>query len=163
MTGCKEVLGVNIKQEFIKEREKSVIFFDNFAEKMAKQTIVIESAKELSLRDGMLVITDRESGEVVLRPIEDIHSILIDNHSARITIPLITRLSRENVCVVFCDEKHMPVTMLMDLDSNTIQSKRFQNQLSASLPVKKQLWKQIIEAKIRNQSLLLEKLGKGLT
>ena len=49
----------------------------------------------------------------------------------------------------------------MDLDSNVLQARHFQNQISASLPLKKQLWKQIVEAKIQNQSLLLEKLGKG--
>lgn len=29
---------------------------------MAKQTLIIETAKELSLNDGMIVITDRETG-----------------------------------------------------------------------------------------------------
>ncbi len=41
--------------------------------------------------------------------------IMIDHHSARITVPLINKLASYNVCVVFCDEKHMPVTMTMDL------------------------------------------------
>lgn len=128
---------------------------------MAKQTIIIESAKELSLRGGMLVITDKNNGDEVLRPLEDIQTIMIDHHSARITIPLITKLAKNNASIIFCDETHMPVTMTMDLNSNVLQSRRFQHQLSASLPLKKQIWKQIVEAKIRNQSLLLEKLNKG--
>lgn len=128
---------------------------------MSKQTIVIESAKELSLSDGMIVIKDKESEEIILRPIEDVQMVMIDHHSARVTTPLITRLAKNNASVIYCDETHMPVSMTMDLDSNTIQSKRFQYQLSASVPTNKQLWKQIIEAKILNQSLLLEKLGKG--
>ena len=128
---------------------------------MAKQTIVIESPKELSLREGMILITDRETADEILRPLEDIRMIMIDYHSARITVPLINKLSSYNVSVVFCDEKHMPITMTMDLDSNVLQARHFQNQISASLPLKKQLWKQIVEAKIQNQSLLLEKLGKG--
>jgi len=33
---------------------------------MAKQTLVFESAKELSLSGGMIVITDKDSGEVVI-------------------------------------------------------------------------------------------------
>ncbi len=131
---------------------------------MAKQTLVIESAKELSLNEGMVVITDKETGNMDLRSLEDIQMIMVDHHSARLTVPLITKLAENSVCVVYCNEKHMPVTMMMDLESNTLQSRRFQSQLSASVPIKKQLWKQIVEAKIRNQSLLLEKsgLGKGL-
>ena len=127
---------------------------------MAKQTIVIESPKELSLREGMIVITDRETADEILRPLEDIRMIMIDYHSARITVPLINKLSSYNVSVVFCDEKHMPITMTMDLDSNVLQARHFQNQISASLPLKKQLWKQIVESKIRNQASLLQMFGK---
>lgn len=95
---------------------------------MAKQTLVFESAKELSLSGGMIVITDKDSGEVVIRPIEDVQMIMVDNHFVRITIPLITKPVKHNVGIVFCDEKHMPTSMMMDLDSNTLQSKRFQHQ-----------------------------------
>ena len=112
---------------------------------MAKQTIIIESAKELSLRGGMLVITDKNNGDEILRPLEDIQTIMIDHHSARITIPLITKLAKNNASIIFCDETHMPVTMTMDLNSNVLQSRRFQHQLSASLPLKKQIWKQIVD------------------
>ncbi len=87
--------------------------------------------------------------------------LMIDHPSVKMTMPLITSLSDNNIGVVFCNRSHMPVTMLMDLDSNVIQSKRFQKQLSASIPTNKQIWKQIVEAKIRNQSLLLEQRGMG--
>lgn len=128
---------------------------------MAKQTLVFESAKELSLNNGMIVITDRETGEIVLRSLEDVQMIMVDHYSVRMSVPLMVKLVQNNVNIVLCDEKHMPVSMMMDLESNTLQSKRFQWQLAATLPNKKQIWKQIVEAKIRNQSLLLEKLGKG--
>lgn len=128
---------------------------------MAKQTLVIETAKELSLRGGMIVITDKETGEISLRPIEDVQLIMLDHHSAKITIPLISRLAMNNASVIYCNESHMPVSMTMDLESNTLQAKRFREQLGASVPTNKQIWKQIVEAKILNQSLLLEILGKG--
>lgn len=128
---------------------------------MAKQTLVFETAKELSLSGGMMVIADRETGETTVRPIEDIQMVMVDSHAVRMTVPLVTRLVKNNAGIVVCDEKHMPVSMMMDLDSNTLQSRRFQGQLAAAMPTKKQLWKQIVEAKIRNQSLLLEKLGRG--
>lgn len=46
---------------------------------MAKQTIVIESAKDLSLQGGMIVITDRETGEISLRSLEDVRMELRQN------------------------------------------------------------------------------------
>ena len=83
---------------------------------MAKQTLVFESAKELSLNNGMMVITDRDTGEIILRPLEDIQMIMVDNHSVRMSVPLIVRLVENNVSIVVCDEKHMPVSMMMNLD-----------------------------------------------
>ena len=35
---------------------------------MSKQTLVIETAKELSLNNGIIVIMDIETGEMSLRP-----------------------------------------------------------------------------------------------
>ena len=128
---------------------------------MAKQTLVFESAVKLSLNGEMMVISDRETGEHTLRSIEDIRLVLIDNRQVNVTVPLLTKLSEHNVGVVFCNDCHMPVSMLMDLDSNSLQGKRFQCQIAAKAPTNKQLWKQIVEAKIKNQSLLLEKLDMG--
>ena len=54
---------------------------------MSKQTLVIETAKELSLNNGMIVITDKETGEMNLGPLEDVQMIMIDHHSARMTTP----------------------------------------------------------------------------
>lgn len=128
---------------------------------MAKQTLVFESPLELSLKEGMIVITDRNTNKSTLRSLEDIQMVMIDHYSVRISVPLITEFSKYNIAVVFCDKNHMPVSMLLDLDSNVLQSKHFRFQMAASKPLNKQIWKQIVEAKIRNQSFLLERLGIG--
>lgn len=49
----------------------------------------------------------------------------------------------------------MPVGLMLPLYGNTVQNERFREQLSASLPLKKQLWQQTIKAKIENQSAVL--------
>lgn len=87
----------------------------------------------------MMAIVDSKTEDVVLRALEDIQMLMIDHPSVKMTMPLITSLSDNNIGVVFCNRSHMPVTMLMDLDSNVIQSKRFQKQLSASIPTNKQI------------------------
>lgn len=50
--------------------------------------------------------------------------------------------------------------MLLNLDSNRTQGEKYRSQIEASEPLKKNLWRQIVEAKIRNQAALLRKLGK---
>ena len=68
-----------------------------------------------------------------MRSIEDLGTVIVDHHSTHLTIPLINLLAQNNVRVVFCNEQHMPVTMLMDLDSNILQSKHFRAQLADDL------------------------------
>jgi len=69
-------------------------------------------------------------------------------------------LLNNNVALVTCDEKHLPKGMFLNLEHNIQQSHHFQDQINASLPLKKQLWQQIISVKILNQALVLNKYGK---
>ena len=69
-------------------------------------------------------------------------------------------LSENNVAVVLCNGNYMPSAMLMNLDSNKIQAENYRAQIEAGEPLKKNLWQQIVKAKIRNQAGLLNKLGK---
>jgi CRISPR-associated protein Cas1 len=56
----------------------------------------------------------------------------------------------------------MPHAMLQNMDGNNFQGECLRNQISIGEVTRKQLWKQIVEAKIRNQSALLQKRhGKG--
>jgi len=131
---------------------------------MSKQTLIFENPVQLSLKQSQLCITYKDSPEQEhFRAIEDIAMILVDNHSVFITIPLLGVLAENNVAVVFCDQKHMSASMLMNLDANCKQQKFFRLQIEASVPTKKQMWKNVVELKIRNQAQLLESLGKNAT
>jgi len=48
--------------------------------------------------------------------------------------------------------------MLLNLDGHTLQSQKFQAQLEASVPLKKQLWQQTVITKINNQAAMLESI-----
>lgn len=128
---------------------------------MIKQTLMFTSPVSLTMKDRQLVVTFKDNRDVVTRPIEDIGFIVIENPMVSVTVPLLNELADNNVSVIFCDKKEMPKTMLMTLDSNTTQQESYQYQLDASAPVKKNVWKQLVESKIRNQALLLSKKGKN--
>ena len=55
----------------------------------------------------------------------------------------------------------MPVGLMLPLSGNTTQSERFRDQIDASLPLKKQLWQQTIQAKISNQAAVLAKCRRA--
>ena len=128
---------------------------------MIKQTLMFTSPVYLSLKDSQLVITFKDNKDTVTRPIEDIGFVVIEHPEVSISIPALNELADNNVSVVFCDKKKMPKTMLMTLDGNTTQQESYKYQLDASAPTKKNVWKQLVEFKIRNQALLLNKLGKN--
>ena len=119
------------------------------------------SPVQLSLKDQQIVITFKDNKDTITRPIEDIGFVLIENLQVSISVPLLNELADNNVSVVFCDKKQMPRTMLMTLEGNTTQQESYKYQLDASAPMKKNVWKQLIESKIRNQALLLNELGKN--
>lgn len=127
---------------------------------MIKQTLMFTSPVYLSLKDQQMVITFKDNKDTVTRPIEDIGFVVIENPQVSISIPLLNELADNNVSVVFCDKKQMPKTMLMTLEGNTTQQESYKYQIDASAPMKKNVWKQLVESKIRNQALLLNKVGK---
>jgi CRISPR-associated protein Cas1 len=45
--------------------------------------------------------------------------------------------------------------MLLPIESNTVQQERFAAQIEAKEPVKKQLWRQLVRAKIRHQAKIV--------
>jgi CRISPR-associated protein Cas1 len=88
-------------------------------------------------------------------PVEDIGIVILDHQQITITQALMSALLDNNSAVITCDSKHLPVGLFLPLTGNTIQNERFRSQLNASLPLKKQLWQQTVEFKIRNQASLL--------
>lgn len=126
---------------------------------MIKQALFFSNPVSLSLKYNQIEIRYKDIDEIITRPIEDVGFVIIENQTVHITIPLLNALANNNVTVVFCDNTFMPNSMLMPLETNTIQQEIFRVQLEVSQPTKKRIWKNIIENKIRNQAALLNKLG----
>ncbi len=128
---------------------------------MLKRSLFLTSPLRVSVRLGQLILTpidgDTETASI---PIEDLACLIIENQRVALTLPAINHLICQNVAVVICNSQGMPHVFMSPLDSNTLQGQRFRVQLDASLPFKKSLWQQIVTAKIRNQSELLNRTGK---
>jgi CRISPR-associated protein Cas1 len=88
-------------------------------------------------------------------PIEDIGVMILDHKQITITQGAMGALLDNNVAVITCDDHRMPSGLMLPLAGNTTQTERFRHQIEASLPLKKQLWQQTIQAKILNQSTVL--------
>ena len=130
---------------------------------MIKKTLYFGNPAYLALRNDQLVIklpeiekndslpdTFRQQSQVT-KPIEDIGVVVLDNKQITITSGALEALLENNCAVITCDSKSMPVGLMLPLYGNTTQNERFRQQLSASVPLMKQLWQQTI-----NQAFLLD-------
>lgn len=128
---------------------------------MIKRTIVIENPCYLSLRmDQLVVRKDGDSADKSV-PVEDIALLILESHQVTLTNALLSFLLKEQVAVVSCDERHMPIGLWMPLEGNTLQSARFQMQMEVSVPLKKQVWSQLIKSKIENQAEVIKSVGQN--
>ncbi len=121
---------------------------------MIKRTLYFGNPARLSTRMDQMLIK-RENEEDASVPIEDIGLVIFDNFQLSYTQALISKLLENNCAVLFCNDTHHPTGMLLNLDGHTLQSQKFKAQIEASLPLKKQLWQQTVQAKIENQAKML--------
>ena len=135
---------------------------------MIKKTLYFGNPVYLSLKNAQLVIKLPEvvkssalpegfkQMSEVTKPIEDIGIVVLDNKQITITSGVLEALLENNCSVITCDSMSMPVGLMLPLYGNTTQNERFRKQLDTSLPLKKQLWQQTIQAKINNQASVLK-------
>lgn len=134
---------------------------------MIKRTLCFSNPIYLSLRNAQLVLhipeveNNKTLPEAIKKeaertiPIEDIGVVILDNRRITITSGAMEALLENNCVVITCNQKSMPVGLLLPLCGNTTQNERFRSQLEASLPLRKQLWQQTIKQKILNQEHVL--------
>ena len=128
---------------------------------MIKRTLVFSTPFCLSLKNSQMIINTREMPDMKRSvPIEDIGCVVLEHQQTTVTLPLLNALSDNNAAVILCGENRMPNAMLLNLDSNSTQGESYRAQTDASEPLKKGLWRQVVEAKIRNQAALLDSLGR---
>ena len=127
---------------------------------MIKRTLYFGNPAYLSLKNSQLVVKiPNAEGDDTVRtiPIEDIGFVILDNPQITITHGTLGALVENNTAVVTCDNRHMPTGLLLPTEGNSTQSERYRNQIEASQPLRKQIWQQTVQAKIRNQAAALEK------
>jgi CRISPR-associated protein Cas1 len=127
---------------------------------MIKRTLLFSQPAYLSTKNDQLVVNypdkDKLSKSV---PIEDIGFIVLEDPQITISNRLLDKVIQNNAAIINCNAQHMPVGLLMPLTGHSEQNERFRAQVNISVPLKKNLWQQTIQAKITNQALLLNEKG----
>jgi len=118
---------------------------------------ISESPAHLHSRNRLLVV-EPEGGAEVTIPYADIAALIVSHPRVTYSQSVLAHLARAGAIFVACDQRHMPVATLLPLAAHHLQSERFALQAAASLPTRKRLWKQIVQAKIRAQARVLREV-----
>lgn len=122
---------------------------------------VADDRRHLSLSRGFMVVNDtegerKELGQV---PLDDIAAVIANAHGLSYTNNLLVALSERGAPFVLCAANHNVVGMLLPVDGNYQQAKRFDCQIEASRPTRKRLWAEVVRAKLQQQAASLEATG----
>jgi len=129
---------------------------------MITQTLYFSNPTYLKVKNNQLHIhiKTKVNEKEISRPIEDIGMVILDNGQITITHNAIRALQENKTVIVSCGANRMPHSITLPIEGHSEQSERYKKQLAASSPLKKNLWQQTVEAKVKNQMLVLQKLNK---
>ena len=127
---------------------------------MIKRTVEISNGPvHLSISRGQMKLSYQKE-EMHSIPVEDIGLLVLSHPAISYTHALLYQLLEHNVVILFCNASHLPEGMLLPFEHNQVYSERLQFQVDSKIPLKKRLWKQVVQAKIKAQSrLLIQKHG----
>lgn len=124
---------------------------------MGFRTVVIKNRSKLDLRLNYLIC--RGESEVKIY-IPEISYLILESTAISLTCALISELNKNNVKIIFCDEKHNPESELVALHNNYNSVSKIKQQTGWSEKVKASLWQKIVQKKIFHQAKHLEELGE---
>ncbi len=119
---------------------------------------IASNGRYLSLERGFLVVSHK--GEEVGRtPIDDVAALIGNAHGLSYSNNLLVALAERGCPFVLCSANHKPVGMLWAVEGHYRQAARMDAQLRASLPLRKRLWKSVVQAKLGMQAAALGLFG----
>jgi CRISPR-associated protein Cas1 len=119
---------------------------------------IAEDGRHASLERGFLAVS--EHGAPVGRvPLDDLAAVVMNAHGLTYTNNLLVALAGRGVPVVLCGAQHRPEAIVWPVDGHHVQAGRMRAQAAAGLPLKKRLWRQLVQAKILAQGATLAAVG----
>lgn len=119
---------------------------------------VATDGRHLAVDRGFLTVAANgaEVGRVAL---DDLAAVVANAHGLTYSNNLMVTLAQRGVPMVLCGANHRPAALVWPVDGHHAQAGRMSDQAQASLPLKKRLWQQIVQAKILGQAATLAAVG----
>lgn len=120
---------------------------------MGYRNIFIQNNVSLTYKNNNLVV---DNGSVNNIPIEDVNSVVLENLKSNVSTYLLSKISENNIALFICNEKHLPIGILLPFSSHSRKLKILKSQLIMKKPIIKKIWQDIVKQKIYNQYLVLK-------
>ncbi len=116
----------------------------------------------LSKRRGMLLCKNKDTEEARELPLEDVRILVLAAKSIVLTDSLISSLLENNAVILHCNSKYMAAGITSPIE-RMIDPTAIYNQAQKGSPFSQELWANILNTKIRNQSMMLNIIGDEST
>lgn len=127
---------------------------------MIKRVIDVSEQAYLHLKNQQLLI-DKQGETVGQVPIEDLGVLILQHPAIVLTQQVIIHCQKNKVVIIFCDEKHLPYSVILPIaESHTLHNKILKEQVAVTEPMRKRLWQQIIQQKIKEEANTLRYFDK---
>ncbi|MDC7222291.1 MAG: type II CRISPR-associated endonuclease Cas1 [Spirochaetales bacterium] len=115
---------------------------------------ISEEGRYLSSRRGSLQIK-QGNDSIGSVPFDDIAVLLITARGATLSKESLIRVNEHGGVVILCGKNYAPASYIFPHSSHYEHTGRLLDQIESSVPLKKQIWKSLIQAKIRHQAQIL--------
>jgi CRISP-associated protein Cas1 len=122
---------------------------------------IADDKRHLSVERGFMAVysTGDDRAKLGQVPLDDIAAVIANAHGVSYTNNLLVALAERNAPLVVCGANHNVAAMLLPIDGNYQQAKRFDAQIAASKPTHKRVWAAIVRAKLQQQANVLASVG----
>lgn len=119
--------------------------------------VMVGTNCQIKVKSRQLLL--QNENQEITYALEDVNSVLIESIQTTITTYAINELSKHNIILYFCDEKHMPSTYMLNYNGFFKNLNIYKLQTEVSKPIQKNIWKHIVINKILNQIEVLNILN----
>ena len=126
---------------------------------MAHVNVFVSKSAKIYVKNNQLCLENQENN--VDFPLEDVNCVMIENLNTVISTYTLSALAERGILCFICNGTHIPSGILLPFCGHYQTLTQYNQQIELPKPLQKQLWKKIIENKIKNQDKVLSFIGKG--
>lgn len=116
---------------------------------MGFRTVIIKNRAKLEFRLNSLIVRGDTEKKIY---IGEINTLIIQSTAVSLTASLLNELTKNNVKVIFCDEKCNPTSELLPYYGAHNTSRRYKEQFLWDKEIRARIWRKIVQKKIEEQS-----------